>query len=284
MLDLYHHRREGWLFSPSTPSYKNVLPDQGAGGHCWRREPETVALCLVALRALPEAACPLPPPGQLQPPAPRELALGYVVERKRMADLCSSIIDGRFREQKFRLHQCGLQHPIYLVEDSGTIQHLSLPESTLQQAVINTQVVDGFFVKRTRDVRESAAYLTVMTRHLDRLFGVSSRERSWGEPRESGTETLPPPISVIPPQAQTVREVFARQLMQVSGVSGDKAAAILERYSTPASLLAAYAACLSPQDKEMLLSNTKCGKLQRNLGPTLSKTLAQLYCTPGPLP
>lgn len=31
---------------------------------------------------------------------PRELVLDHVVERKRMDDLCSSIIDGRFREQK----------------------------------------------------------------------------------------------------------------------------------------------------------------------------------------
>lgn len=30
-----------------------------------------------------------------------------------------------------------------------------------------------------------------------------------------------------------MREVFARQLMQVSGVSGEKAAALVERYSTP---------------------------------------------------
>lgn len=33
-------------------------------------------------------------------------------------------------------------------------------------------------------------------------------------------------------KCQTVREVFARQLMQISGVSGDKAAAILELYGT----------------------------------------------------
>lgn len=36
------------------------------------------------------------------------------------------------------------------------------------------------------------------------------------------------------PQAQTVQEVFVRQLMQVRGVSGEKAAALAERYSTPA--------------------------------------------------
>lgn len=38
--------------------------------------------------------------GQLRAPAGRELVLDYIVERKRMDDLCGSIIDGRFREQK----------------------------------------------------------------------------------------------------------------------------------------------------------------------------------------
>lgn len=31
---------------------------------------------------------------------PKELVLDHIVERKRLDDLCSSIIDGRFREQK----------------------------------------------------------------------------------------------------------------------------------------------------------------------------------------
>lgn len=35
-----------------------------------------------------------------------------------------------------------------------------------------SQVVDGFFVKRVQDVRESAAYLTVMTRYLTKLYQV----------------------------------------------------------------------------------------------------------------
>ena len=30
----------------------------------------------------------------------KELVLDYIIERKRMDDLASSIIDGRFREQK----------------------------------------------------------------------------------------------------------------------------------------------------------------------------------------
>lgn len=110
-----------------------------------------------------------PSPGQLQAPVGRELVLDYIIERKRIDDLCGSIIDGRFREQKvgegsgwggggaplwlpllerscsvplqFRLKRCGLSKPIYLVELHGSAaSHLSLPETTLQQAIVNTQV------------------------------------------------------------------------------------------------------------------------------------------------
>uniref|UniRef100_A0A8C6Y984 Crossover junction endonuclease MUS81 n=1 Tax=Naja naja TaxID=35670 RepID=A0A8C6Y984_NAJNA len=232
----------------------------------------------------------------LPPTTARELVLDYVVERKRMPDLCGSIIDGRFREQKFRLRQCGLAHPIYLVEDANSAQHLSLPEKTLQQAIINTQVIDGFFVKRTRDIRESAAYLTIMTRHLTRqyrdkmLLSCTKQELEDErplQPREGTCRLLTFAEfneGAVKNKAQTVYEVFARQLMQVSGLSGEKAAAILEKYKTPASLMGAYAACPDGASQEHLLSTIKCGQLQRNLGPSLSKTLAQLYCTPGPLP
>ncbi|XP_007942950.1 crossover junction endonuclease MUS81 [Orycteropus afer afer] len=231
------------------------------------------------------------------PARPGELVLDHIVERKRLDDLCSSIIDGRFHEQKFRLKRCGLGRRVYLVEEHGSAQNLSLPESTLLQAVTNTQVIDGFFVKRTADIKESAAYLALLTRGLQRQYqGYTLRSRPWGTPEnpEPGAGPSPNPLcslltfsdfnaGAVKNKAQSVREVFARQLMQVRGMSGEKAAALVDRYSTPASLLAAYDACETPKEQEMMLSTIKCGRLQRNLGPALSKTLSQLYCTCGPL-
>ncbi|XP_072277416.1 crossover junction endonuclease MUS81 isoform X3 [Pyxicephalus adspersus] len=233
-----------------------------------------------------------PLPGQLRIPHPRELVLDYIIERKRMDDLCGSIIDGRFREQKFRLKKCDLLHSIYLVEDYGSSQHLSIPEATLQQAIVNTQVVDGFFIKRTKDARESAAYLTIMTRHLQNMYLNKTLLSCSKEEANKCNRVLRDHAEscilmefkefnegAMKNKAQTVKEVFARQLMQISGVSGEKAAAILERYNTPASLLSAYENCTSTEEKEKLLSSVKCGKLQRNLGPVLSRAIAQLYCT-----
>ncbi|XP_078062674.1 structure-specific endonuclease subunit MUS81-like, partial [Mustelus asterias] len=234
-------------------------------------------------------------PGQQQPPRARELVLEYVVERKRMDDLCGSIVDGRFREQKFRMKRCGLRNRIYLVEDCSFVKHLSLPESTLQQAIVNTQVVDGFFVKRTKDVKESAAYLTIMTRFLQNLYLqktlLSCRKEELAACSSKNTDSNTCVLltfsdfneGAMKNRAQTVKEVFAKQLMQINGISGEKAVAILRHYDSVASLMKAYEECPTVGGREKLLSNIKCGNTQRNLGPTLSKTVSQLYCTEGPL-
>ena len=47
--------------------------------------------------------------GQICKPQGRELVLDYIVERKRMDDLVSSTIDGRFREQKVN-HLPNIKH------------------------------------------------------------------------------------------------------------------------------------------------------------------------------
>ena len=50
----------------------------------------------------------------------REVALDFVIERKRTDDLASSIVDGRFREQKQRLLNSSARFPIYVIEHYGT--------------------------------------------------------------------------------------------------------------------------------------------------------------------
>ncbi|XP_067877739.1 crossover junction endonuclease MUS81 isoform X2 [Heterodontus francisci] len=191
-------------------------------------------------------------PGQLHPHRPRELVLDYVVERKRMDDLCGSIVDGRFREQKFRMKRCGLQNRIYLVEDCSFVKHLSLPESTLQQAIVNTQVVDGFFVKRTKDVKESAAYLTIMTRFLQNLYlqktllSCRKEEQAACIRKDTDSDTCVLLTfsdfneGAMKNRAQTVKEVFAKQLMQINGISGEKTVAILRHYDTVARLTVCF--------------------------------------------
>ncbi|XP_078592433.1 structure-specific endonuclease subunit MUS81-like isoform X3 [Branchiostoma floridae x Branchiostoma japonicum] len=235
-----------------------------------------------------------PLPGQLHPPLPRELVLDYVVERKRMDDLASSVKGSRFKEQKFRLKMSGLRKPIYLVEDFGSsAAHFCLPEATLQQAIVNTQVNDGFFVKRTADMKESVTYLTVMTNYLHSHYAGKTLEGYSRDDLQDQSSDLNLDASVIklltfPEFNETsvknkvisVKEMFAKQLMQFHGMSKEKVAAVVSTYPTPVALLQSYYSCGSAAEKEKMLAPLKYGPTKsRNLGPALSKAVFQLYCS-----
>lgn len=102
-----------------------------------------------------------------------ELVLPYIVERKRMDDLASSIKDGRFHEQKFRLINSGVRNKIYLIENRGNNQHIGLPLANLLQAATNTQVYNEFSVKFTDSSEDSMYYLANITSLLNRIYTVS---------------------------------------------------------------------------------------------------------------
>lgn len=102
------------------------------------------------------------------------VALDYIIERKRLDDLISSIKDGRFREQKFRLRRSGAKNVVYLIEEIGISQETKTKYwAAMQTAIASTQVIDGFTVKRTKGLDESIRYLARMTRLLKSIYEVS---------------------------------------------------------------------------------------------------------------
>lgn len=102
-----------------------------------------------------------------------EIALDWIVERKRLDDLVGSIKDGRFHEQKFRLFKSGLKHVIYIIEEftMSSERILSYHES-IQTAIASTQVVNGYFVKKTQTLDDTIRYLARMTGILKSQYEV----------------------------------------------------------------------------------------------------------------
>ncbi|KAL8743021.1 MAG: hypothetical protein Q9190_004577, partial [Brigantiaea leucoxantha] len=100
-----------------------------------------------------------------------EIALDYIVERKRLDDLVSSITDGRFREQKFRLRKTGVRNVIYLIEEIAmSSERKANYHDAVQSAIAGTQVIDGFFVKRTSSIAATVKYLASLTRLLTKIY------------------------------------------------------------------------------------------------------------------
>lgn len=75
----------------------------------------------------------------------------------------------------------------------------------------------------------------------------------------------------------TIRDLFLRQLIQLKGLSIDKAMAIVEKYPTPQHLIREYKQCRDKYEAENLLSNVQFGKMRKPIGSMLSKTIYNLY-------
>ncbi|XP_025194530.1 crossover junction endonuclease MUS81 [Melanaphis sacchari] len=209
----------------------------------------------------------------------RELMLPYILERKRLDDLSGSIQDGRFHEQKFRLKQCGLENKIYLVENEK--KYHGLPISHLQQALANTEVIDGFTIVRTDNHLESMKYIANFSSILTNMFKDKTLTTRIDEIDSGyGNSDIVKLISFktfssssAKNKNMTVRDMLIRQLLQIRGLSVHKAFAIVEQYPSPKSLINAFRRSGNP----LLLSNISYGIPIKTIGPAISKTLFQVY-------
>lgn len=220
-----------------------------------------------------------------------ELILPYIVERKRIDDLNASIIDGRFHEQKYRLKQSGITNLIYIIEDHEKNQKLTIPYSSLMQASINTLIQDDFSLKYTKSHKDSMFYLSSLTRILIKTFKDKNLIGCKKEIiKETNVKLLPSNISnniynlmefeefnkaASKCKVFKVNEMFIRQLLQLKGMSVDKALAIVEHYPTPRLLIDALHT--SDCNGELLLANIQFGNRKRLIGSAISKTIYQLY-------
>ena len=141
---------------------------------------------------------------------------------------------------------------------------------------ICVQVQDGYFVKHTSSARESASYLTLVSRRLSQMYSRTS-VRSCTRDELSRRPLLANGIThhtrllqfndfnelAIKNKVMSVTELFARQLMQLTGISAARASSVLELYPTPRLLMEAYDNAGSESEKLGLLSNVTAGSAKR---------------------
>ncbi|CAF0748736.1 unnamed protein product [Adineta ricciae] len=213
-----------------------------------------------------------------------EAILDYIVERKRLDDLSKSIIDGRYNEQKFRLKQCGITNLVYLVESlKNTNNPGILTPAALNQAIINTQIAEDFFVREVSNPVEMANYLVTMTKYLinhfkDKTLHILSETDMSNNYKISFHDTDHYVMTfdsfnsgVVKSKPPTVKEMFARALMQIAGMSVDNVLALTEVYPTPAKLLQSYQQCSNDKERKLMLSVIKKITSNRKLGKIMQQ-------------
>ncbi|KAL8867602.1 MAG: hypothetical protein Q9174_005556, partial [Haloplaca sp. 1 TL-2023] len=227
-----------------------------------------------------------------------EIALDYIIERKRLDDLISSIKDGRFHEQKFRLRKSGVRNVVYLVEDISISQEVKNKYwEAVQSAVVGTQVINGFFVKRTRGLDETIRYLVRMTRILKLTY--ESQPLTLLPSHTLSPSTYLPlltHLSSTQPKTphhityasfsslssktgtRTLRDVFLQMLMTTRGLTADKAIAIQNIWTTPRAFVEAYKSCATDKEREGMVERRLLGEQGRGkVGKQLSKILGEVW-------
>ena len=174
------------------------------------------------------------------------VVLECIAERKTPSDLASSILDGRYREQKLRLTRCGLRTKLYILEGLSLVMSKYNPSShmsaaSLKSAMITSQVEHNLQVVRTRGIDHTISFLSKMHRIVTKNFintntntntNRQSKEEMRGYTRldvfhdENGKKKV-----------KVVGDLFAYQLKQIPGCSAASAKAIQMRFGTIRSMI-----------------------------------------------
>uniref|UniRef100_A0A5S6QQK7 Crossover junction endonuclease MUS81 n=1 Tax=Trichuris muris TaxID=70415 RepID=A0A5S6QQK7_TRIMR len=235
------------------------------------------------------------------------LVVDIIIERKRIDDLAHSIMgkEARYREQKFRLRNCGFARVVYLVEDyDGFASMADFKKAAVRGACSKTRVVDRFDVVKTANVTQTAEYLKAMTEHIRKMLTLPI----WVCRDKDGHATFDEPANECcrkrmhcmqrfqqfsnrsrKQRPWTVSETFARMLLQFSGISAERAQEIVNLYPTAAHLIEAYrkleeASNIQDSKEEGqlgLLANIQSGNCKRTMGK-LSKNIDYFFASVKP--
>ena len=96
-----------------------------------------------------------------------------LIERKSLSDLLSSIKDGRYEEQSYRLlHSSGYpSHSIiYMIEGMFSQLRSLIEKKTVLSAITSLNFFKGFSVLRTCSIQETAENIVWMAEKIDRDF------------------------------------------------------------------------------------------------------------------
>ncbi|OWM78430.1 hypothetical protein CDL15_Pgr016154 [Punica granatum] len=166
-----------------------------------------------------------------------EYVLDFIVERKKVDDLRSSICDNRYKDQKVKLLRCGLKRIIYVVEGDANFSEAA---ESIKTACFTTEILEGFDVQRTSGLGDTLKKYGYLTQAITHYYTLEHPEEAL---LKAG---VCPRFDEFIRRCQdlekmTVSDVFATQLMQVPQVTEEVALAIIDMYPTLHSLAQAYA-------------------------------------------
>lgn len=166
-----------------------------------------------------------------------EIAL--IFERKTINDLASSILDGRYKEQGFRLDKhCLHNHNIYYIIEGNICYFKSkskkITPDTLYSSVCSICYQKGFSLIRSNHVDETLSILLIF---FNKFKTKKEFKSYYLEKSESGTENNKEPdyietIKLTKQSLVTKDNIQTIMLMQIPKVSATMAKIVIGKYKT----------------------------------------------------
>jgi ERCC4-type nuclease len=195
-----------------------------------------------------------------------------IVERKGQHDLCSSIKDGRWKEQKRRLTLSGLKKVVYVIEGTWTIND-NMPLTAFNKALAQCCAHDEFMVRCTADVSDTVAFLGAV--HAMVRASTTHNPNWHGPERDKWCTYSQFKAACGKKLAPTLGDMFGMQLKQVDRLGTISALMLVEQFGTPAGLVRVLKAMRKQEALHMLAGLSQDGG--RAIGPKLAAELYGLY-------
>lgn len=199
-----------------------------------------------------------------------------LIERKNLADLASSIRDGRYKEQSYRLNGNSLHNHniIYLVE--GNIHHYNskytkIKPETLYVTMFCIQYFKGYSVFRTFNVGESAEYII---RFVDKIRRSDSKFGYYHTNFIENPKTYTSVVKKVKKDNVTPDNIGSIILSQIPGISSKTSLVIMNKYGSLLNLLKAL-----EQDRNCLnclTYTTKNGQERRISSKSINSVIEYL--------
>jgi ERCC4-type nuclease len=169
-----------------------------------------------------------------------------ILERKTLKDLESSLKDGRYSEQSYRLNGINTHNHniVYLIEGNIRMwdqnKYTRMPAKTLYVAMFCLNYYKGFSVMKTHDTTETAEYLL---RIADKIKREKKKTAYYSDVSNNGikysSNKYCDVVSKVKKENITPENIGEIILSQIPGVSSVTSKAVMEQYDSLFKLLEA---------------------------------------------
>ena len=170
-----------------------------------------------------------------------------IFERKTLNDLASSICDGRYKEQSYRLNETNVSNHniVYLIE--GNLENYKqkfnrIDKSALYSSIVTLHCFKGFSVLRSNSINETSEYilrfaLKIQKEGVNKLFNLNKKSDNSDVDNVNNnvdSNKLEYTDVITTKKKNYVNEsnIHIIWLMQISNVSNNIAKVIIDKYET----------------------------------------------------